>query len=178
MHLTDHELTAASSVVAALAIVGGYLGVRSANRNALTIAREERSTRYRDEMNALKRTLYARCLINLDAAHLALIGKSQATDRQALVDAMRSLVDELLAATRIVVELDLITPAPVVHLATEAMRELKDAYGSDEPDFDNTLGVAKLQFAMRYDLSGISIPDPQTLSLLVENHIRQRRSHR
>ena len=43
MILTDHELTAASGAIAALAIVGGYLGVRSANQNALKIAREERS---------------------------------------------------------------------------------------------------------------------------------------
>jgi len=40
--LTAHELTAASSAVAALAVLGGYLGVRLANRNALKIAREER----------------------------------------------------------------------------------------------------------------------------------------
>jgi hypothetical protein len=45
MILTGNELAAASSAVAAIGILGGYLGVRSANRNALQIAREERSTR-------------------------------------------------------------------------------------------------------------------------------------
>jgi hypothetical protein len=32
VHLTSNELAASSSVVAALAIIGGYLGVSSANR--------------------------------------------------------------------------------------------------------------------------------------------------
>jgi hypothetical protein len=44
MILTGNELAAASGAVAAIGILGGYLGVRSANRNALQIAREERST--------------------------------------------------------------------------------------------------------------------------------------
>jgi len=65
VQLTDHELTAASSVVAALAIMGGYLGVRSANRNALAIAREERSARRRSDMDALKRVVYSEFLAAL-----------------------------------------------------------------------------------------------------------------
>jgi hypothetical protein len=39
MHLTGHELTLIPSAVAALAIVGGYLGVRSANHNARLMAK-------------------------------------------------------------------------------------------------------------------------------------------
>ena len=73
VNLTEQELAAASSAVAALAIVGGYLGVRSANRNAVEIAREERSSRRHDELDALKRITYARCvaaLLALDTASL------------------------------------------------------------------------------------------------------------
>lgn len=62
MHVTEPELTAASSVVAALAIVGGYLGVQSANRNAAknlltSINAENEQVRLAD-----KRLVYARCL--------------------------------------------------------------------------------------------------------------------
>jgi hypothetical protein len=71
MVLTGHELTAASSAVAFLAIVSGYFGIRSANRNALNIAREERSTRRRDELNDLRRVTYAKFLVSLDALALA-----------------------------------------------------------------------------------------------------------
>ena len=71
VNLTEHELTAASSAVAALAIVGGYLGVRSANRNAVKIAREERSSRRHDELDALKRVAYARCVAALLALNTA-----------------------------------------------------------------------------------------------------------
>jgi hypothetical protein len=62
VHITEPELTAASSVVAALAIVGGYLGVQSANRNAAknlltSINAENEQARLAD-----KRLVYARCL--------------------------------------------------------------------------------------------------------------------
>jgi hypothetical protein len=65
MRLTSDELTAASSAVAALAIVGGYLGVRSANRTAVTIAREERSARLASDLDALKRVAYSEFLVTL-----------------------------------------------------------------------------------------------------------------
>src|ERR1700680_3139965 len=71
MQLTGHELTAASSAVTALAIVGGYLGVRSANRNAVRIAREERSSRREGEANALMRATYARSLTALNVLAVA-----------------------------------------------------------------------------------------------------------
>jgi hypothetical protein len=60
MHLTSSELSAASSFVAALAIIGGYLGVRMANQNAVDIAREERNSRNSKESIQLKRDIYTR----------------------------------------------------------------------------------------------------------------------
>ena len=41
MHLTSYEIQLIPSVVAALAIVGGYLGVTSANRNTRLLASEQ-----------------------------------------------------------------------------------------------------------------------------------------
>src|SRR5690348_18251923 len=80
MVLTGHELTAASSAVAVLAILGGYLGVRSANRNALRIAREERSARRKDEFDYLKRSTYARFLEALTTLAMASLEQEKATD--------------------------------------------------------------------------------------------------
>jgi hypothetical protein len=69
MHLTDHEVTIAttalSSTVAVAAVIWGYRGVRSANRNALEIAREQRSSQREDELRAIKRMMYAKALADL-----------------------------------------------------------------------------------------------------------------
>jgi hypothetical protein len=67
MHLTGHELTLISSGVAAIAIIGGYLGVRAANRNAVRIAKDERSSKREDELKALKRVVYVKMIHALNA---------------------------------------------------------------------------------------------------------------
>jgi hypothetical protein len=54
-----------SSAVAAIAIVGGYFGVRSANRAAVNIAREERSAQKKYDFEALRRKTYAEGLAAL-----------------------------------------------------------------------------------------------------------------
>ena len=118
MNLTGHELTAASSAVAAVAIDGGYLGVRSANRNAVKIAREERSSRRRDELDALKRVTYARCmaaLLELDVASI------EAAASQAREAEIRQRIDALKVAHHAVVEVELIAPDRLRDLAFEAM---------------------------------------------------------
>jgi hypothetical protein len=76
MHITGNELAAASSAVAALAIIGGYLGVHSANQNALKISREERSSRRKEELDALKRGIYAKTMSELLALAAANIEAS------------------------------------------------------------------------------------------------------
>jgi hypothetical protein len=63
LQLTVHELTAIPSTVAVIAIAGGYLGVRSANRTAIAIAREERAARRRGERDTLKRAAYSAFLV-------------------------------------------------------------------------------------------------------------------
>jgi hypothetical protein len=77
VQLTGHELTIASSAVAALAIIGGYLGVRSANRNAVQIAREDRQIRRREELEELKRVSYAKVMTALNALAAASITMSK-----------------------------------------------------------------------------------------------------
>ena len=170
VHLTGNELTAASSAVAAVAIAGGYLGVRSANRNALKIAREERSSRRKDELDALKRTIYVRCLTALDALPMASaqVSASQATSdpaNQARMAAQRQSLDEALAVLyNVTVDIQLIAPDPVRVLAVEAMTAA--AKSAMYTDSAYTRGVLKLRTAMRYDLQGIDIPSPAELEYM------------
>lgn len=62
MKLTTNELAVIPSAVAAIAIIGAYFGVKSANNNALKLAREERQARRTYELTELKREAYVRCL--------------------------------------------------------------------------------------------------------------------
>lgn len=65
MQLTAHELSIIPTIVAVIAIVGGYLGVRSANRTSVIIARDERAARRGSELDTLKRTAYSAFLVAL-----------------------------------------------------------------------------------------------------------------
>jgi hypothetical protein len=65
VQLTAHELSIIPSIVAVTAIAGGYLGVRSANRTSVAIARDERDARRQSELDALKRTAYSAFLAAL-----------------------------------------------------------------------------------------------------------------
>jgi hypothetical protein len=140
VHLTSNELTAASSIVAALAIVGGYLGVTSANRNALKIARQERSAQKENEFNALKRSAYAQCIMDLTALRIA--GNSQ------------EKANALLAATERAAILTLTAPADIV----EEFGILVQLDGKPPEDSDHS--VIKLRLMMRADLEG----EPQPAS--------------
>jgi hypothetical protein len=86
MQLTTHELTSIPSAVAVIAIVGGYLGVRSANLTAVAIAREERDARRRSELDTLKRAAYSAFLLVLskladDQIELDIATKHERPDR-------------------------------------------------------------------------------------------------
>jgi hypothetical protein len=71
VRLTGNDLTAASSIVAALAIVGGYLSVRSANRNAIKIAREERDARHEERLWDRRADLYVDLIQAIDREHIS-----------------------------------------------------------------------------------------------------------
>lgn len=160
MQLTGDELTASSSVVAALAIVGGYLGVRSANQNALKIAKEERSSRRSDELGALRRAIYARCIAALNAELAAYIALSEIRERAAELskpdenlsaernDAIIAGRQALVVARNCIAELELVAPATVSHLGQEVL-----AVASDDQLRDQfTHRMIALQRAMRHDL--------------------------
>jgi hypothetical protein len=133
VQLTSHELTAASSVVAALAVVGGYLGVRSANRNALGIAREERSARRRRELNDLKRTIYSEFLAALSVLADEQISFDAATTNKSKEadDLWRRAVDSAQTANNKLAQLTLIAPSQIHTMAEGAFKRALKATESD-----------------------------------------------
>lgn len=154
MILTGNELAAASSAVAAIGILGGYLGVRSANRNALQIAREERATRRRDELDDLKRATYVRflaALTSLSVASLEVEDLIEAGIRgDEVITAAKSKGDAFSAAHDIAAELDLLTSGILRELADEALEKARACQRENRSEF--SLKLSELRVAMRRDL--------------------------
>jgi hypothetical protein len=120
VHLTGNELTAASSVVAALAIVGGYLSVRSANRNALKIAREEREAANHARWLTDRRAVYAEYLLSLEAWKSAIVEAEieSRTNGAALAEGTRAALSDLEQKSQSVYEIiSILAPIPIVSLA-------------------------------------------------------------
>jgi hypothetical protein len=153
MVLTGNELAAASSAVAAIGILGGYLGVRSANRNALQIAREERTTRRRDELDDLKRATYVRFLAALTSLSVASLGVEALTEAgirgNEVIAAAKNKDDAFAAAHDIAAELDLLTPG-ILQLADEALEKARTCQRENRSEFSSKL--SELRAAMRRDL--------------------------
>jgi hypothetical protein len=174
MVLTGHELTAASSAVAVLAILGGYLGVRSANRNALRIAREERSSRRKDEFDYLKRSTYARFLEALATLAMASLEQEEVTADphirgETRILAFKRRANALTAARNIAAELDLLTPDLLRGLVNESIKSGSACTRKNEQTFERV--VARLRVAMRYDLQGSGIPNLTELERLTHTAI-------
>jgi hypothetical protein len=155
--LTQHELTAASSAVAALAILGGYLGVRSANRNALNIAREERLSRKHNELDALKRVTYAKFLAALSALASAsqeqeAITASPEIRGDTRITAIKKRTDALTVAQNMFAELELIAPDPLRELSAASLECARECTRKNSAAFVRE--AAKLRLAMRQDLQG------------------------
>lgn len=155
MILTSNELAAVSSGVAALGILGGYLGVKSANRNALKIAREERSTRRRDELNDLRRSTYARFLAALVSLATASLEQEAITTTQEIrgevrIAAIKRRGDTLATARDTVAELDLLAPGLLRELADEALEAASACTQKRRPQFSGKL--SELRAAMHHDL--------------------------
>jgi hypothetical protein len=174
VHLTGNELTAASSAVAALAIIGGYLGVRSANRNALKIAREERSSRRQDELDALKRATYAKYLAAI--AGLAAVSieastppaSSSPTAQQAHIITLRRRLEARMVTQNVMAEIAQIAPSRLYQLAQEA---LNGAFACTPLDRNAAFisSAANLQTAMFADMQGLDIPSPGGLDRMADN---------
>lgn len=140
MHLTGNELSIASSAVAALAIIGGYLGVSSANRNALKIAREERSSKRSDDFNELKRQVYAQYLATAWTIFNSPSEERSKIARDVLGKEFPTLV--------------LIAPVGVVWQVNKMMNSLANG----DADIRIMDELAALNMAMRQDL-GIETPE-------------------
>jgi hypothetical protein len=158
VYLSQHELTAASSVVAALAILGGYLGVRSANRNALKIAREERLSRMHNELDTLKRVTYAKFLAALSALASAsqeheAITASPEIRGDTRIAAIKKRTDALTTAQNMLAELELIAPDVLRELAADSLECARECTRKNSTSFIRE--AAKLRLAMRYDLQDI-----------------------
>jgi hypothetical protein len=172
VHITGHELTVASSAVAGLAIVGGYLGVSSANRNALKIAREERSSQRKDELDALKRTTYAKALgalTTLAAANLEQAALLAGTNMSAAFQlaATRKRIDAMRAAHDSIAELELVsTNRQLRELANEALNGAMKCTLQDRSAFIR--GAAKLRASLVDDLRGTEISGPEELDRMVD----------
>ncbi len=163
MHITGDELTALPSVVAAIAIAGGYFGVRSANRNALRLAGEERSSRRKDELDALKRATYAK----YDAALSTLVRSTvdatklstQTVDkniRDIATAAPQKRVDALTSLHTLLAELRFIAPDYVSNLAFEAEQAAVELPLTDDTTYLRSL--IKLRFAMLADINHRKVP--------------------
>jgi hypothetical protein len=152
MRLTSNELTAASSAVAALAIVGGYLGVRSANRTAVAIAREERSARLASDLDALKRVAYSDFLValsNLADDQMAFDASARYAKEESDKRWQRSVSSAQTANERLA-QLALVATPPIRTMAEEAF---KRALKATEDDISAVAADAEeLLAVMRADL--------------------------
>jgi hypothetical protein len=171
--LTGHELTVIPSAVAMLAIIGGYIGVRSANRNALAIAREERSSRRRDEFDALKRATYARFLTALaSVASAALEQEATMADPQLRGERIAVITkkrEALAEARNIAAELDLLATDALRDLANNSLETARSCRRENAAVF--TQEAARLRAAMRFDLHGAEIPNLAKVDRLTHDAI-------
>jgi hypothetical protein len=133
MHLTSSELTLASSAVTVVAILGGYLGVRSANRTAIAVARSERAARRRSELDSQKRVAYSSFLAALsqlgdDQIQLEIATRKKQADREEL---WSRVVSSARVANDSLANLALVAPKSVRALANIAFRDTLKATDND-----------------------------------------------
>lgn len=175
MHITGNELTATSSAVAALAIIGGYLGVRSANHNALKIAREERSSKRKDELDALKRTTYTKALAALHALataniELALAAPDRTNIRAApgtYNNVAKRRADAIQTAYDSIAELELVSPNNQLYvLAKEVLDRAAMSTPQDSKGYPSW--AATLRASLRDDLRGTETSNHEELDKTVE----------
>jgi hypothetical protein len=184
VRLTGHELELIPSVVAAIAIVGGYLGVSAANRTTLNVAEQERSSKREDELKALKRTVYVKVISALNALVAArvvanemdrfkLFGVGPTKEARTQVqaeskDALMALQDAMLEMSLVTGNNDLLTLA---HEADEAARRASSRSYKAYPQ-----AVGKLAACMQLDLKGVEFPRPELREAAIRELLRSRPS--
>jgi hypothetical protein len=168
MHLTSNEIAGGSVAVAGLAIIGGIYSARMTSRDAVKIATEERSSRHQDERDALKRTIYANCLVALMA--LMLERRMSPVTRLGSAEAIRAAgikrAEAVTQALNATAEVELISPKVLFDLASTAFQGTLNF--SDETSGEFSIRVARLRTAMRLDLDGMVIPAGEELDRIAE----------
>lgn len=178
MHITGQELAAASSGVAALAIVGGYLGVRSANRNALKLAREERSAKQNNELVALKRMIYLKLLNALDALAVTNMEQKEMEAKKVSANFRVVTAKRRIEASKVahscIVEVTLITDNQMIRdQAREAYQGAITCTGPESEEF--TRGVVKLRTSLSNDLYGKEFSSPKELDRMIDKALAKQR---
>jgi hypothetical protein len=176
MHLTSNEIAGGSVAVASLAIIGGIYSARMTSRDAVKIAREERSSRRQNEQDVLKRTIYANCLAALMALMLEkrmspVTRLGSAEDIRATGIKRAEAVTQALNATA---EVELIFPKMLFDLASAAFQATLNF--SHETSGEFSIRVARLRTAMRPDLNGVVIPAGEELDRIAEIVVPPRRT--
>jgi hypothetical protein len=133
MHLTSNELTLVSSSVTAVAIAGGYLGVKSANNTAVAIARNERAARRRSELDSQKRIAYSSFLAALsqladDQIKLDIAARQKQTEKD---DLWLRAANSARIANDNLANLSLVAPESIRALANTAFNHALKATDSD-----------------------------------------------
>jgi hypothetical protein len=170
MHLTDHEVSIItsllSSAVAVTAIIWGYRGVRSANRNALEIAREERSVSREDDLTAVKRLAYAKLIAELSTLiPLAHEQKLAQTHSDLSLESARKLEGKYSEAHQRTIlslaEVEIVAPRNLNRLALNAyvaITGFPTNHGELKADQVGAFWIAQLRRAIRIDLRGYPVP--------------------
>jgi hypothetical protein len=180
MILTGHELEIVPSAVAAIAIVGALVGSRMSskstlkavelsNSNALEIAREERSSRDKRELETHKRLAYADCLAKLGALYQASVAlNAGAKSSPNPIGSPAKYVDRLEAANSSVSSLMLIAPPRIGAHAWQAFvtasHAVLDLTVSYSESYSNI--VTRLTLLMWQDLADEELPDEKALDEL------------
>ncbi|HEY5360146.1 MAG TPA: hypothetical protein VIJ82_21105 [Streptosporangiaceae bacterium] len=171
MHITGNELAMVSAGVAAIAVAASVWNNKSTNANALAIAREERTSQQQNELTALKRTVYAKCIATAHKLVLAQVdlgvirqerGQAKSPEDRRLLEeqwraADRAVDSTVVEAGNAEAELLLIAPESIWRAVTAVYRDM----GKTEVDVDATAdALLKLRYLMRDDLNSSSPPAP------------------
>jgi hypothetical protein len=161
MHLTDHEVTIATSAlsgaIAIAAIIWGYRGVRSANISAVQIARDERVSRHETDLRTEKRIAYVKMLSDFSTLISILAGSSETQWADAVQRAILSLA-----------EVEITAPKNLYRLALQAYAAFTASSDNrvDRAPSNGAFWIAQLRRAMRIDLNGYPVPAPDELNSL------------
>jgi hypothetical protein len=133
--LTGNEVTivtgGASSLVAAVAIVAGYLSTKNANRNALQIVREERHANRKYELEDVKRASYSKTMGALNDVGHAMLGMDKVTSEKRPKQQFSKMQAADVAAHSAINELELLAPTIVAWRAWRTLDEARKPHNAD-----------------------------------------------